>query len=109
MVTSSSALKPTHDLDEIVARTLNSYVLGQTVGTKWGLGRAVRWTPTLPAASLNPALNQKELLRGVGLYKIQGDAVGAILGGIFFQFVRCHFIRLCSISQTFITFIRVLY
>ncbi|KAG5653302.1 hypothetical protein H0H81_001262 [Sphagnurus paluster] len=86
MLSSSTALKPTHNLDTIVARTLNSYTLGQTVGSKWGLGRAVRWTPTLPASQLKPNLDQRELLRTVGLYKIQGDAVGAVMGGIFSQF-----------------------
>ncbi|KAF5383241.1 hypothetical protein D9615_004866 [Tricholomella constricta] len=72
MLSSSSALQPSHDMDTIVARTLNSYTLGETVGSKWGLGRA--------------DLDQRELLRTVGLYKIQGDAVGAIMGGIFYQF-----------------------
>ncbi|GLB39011.1 putative ribonuclease-III-like [Lyophyllum shimeji] len=86
MLSSSPALKPTHDLEAIAERTLNSYTLGQTVGSKWGLGRAMRWTPSLPASQLRRDLDQRELLRSVGLYKIQGDAVGAIMGGIFLQF-----------------------
>ncbi|RDB18396.1 hypothetical protein Hypma_000352 [Hypsizygus marmoreus] len=86
LLSSSSALKPTHDLEDIVARTLNSYVLGESVGSPWGLGRAMRWTPTLPASKLKPGLEQSNLLRSVGLYKIQGDAVGAIMGGVFHQF-----------------------
>ncbi|KAF8067978.1 hypothetical protein FPV67DRAFT_1562152 [Lyophyllum atratum] len=86
MLSSSPALKRSHDMDEIVANTFNSYTLGETVGSKWGLGRAVRWTPTLPASQLKPDLDQRELLRSVGLFKIQGDAVGAVMGGIFYQF-----------------------
>lgn len=88
MLTSSRALKPTHDMDIIVQRTLNSYVVGQHVGSKWGIGRKLRWTPTVAKDKLRPGHDQTQLLRSVGLYKIQGDAVSAIMGGIFHQFVR---------------------
>ncbi|KAG6827446.1 hypothetical protein H0H92_011743 [Tricholoma furcatifolium] len=87
MLNSSPALKKTSiPIDEIVARTLNSYTLGEFVGSKWGLGRAMRWTPSVAAPSLNKGLEQGELLRSVGLYKVQGDAVSAVVGGVFFQF-----------------------
>lgn len=87
-LTSSPALKPTHDMDAIISRTLNTYVLGEHIGSKWGLGRALRWTPTVPAHKLKPNEDQQALLRNVGLYKVQGDAVAAVMGGIFYQFVR---------------------
>ncbi|PFH49369.1 hypothetical protein AMATHDRAFT_63325 [Amanita thiersii Skay4041] len=83
---SSSALKPTHDLDVIVSRTLNTYLLGEHVGSSWGLGRALRWTPTLPAQQLKAMRDPQKLLRGVGLYKVQGDTVTAVLGGIYYHF-----------------------
>ncbi|KAG6901219.1 hypothetical protein C0995_015207 [Termitomyces sp. Mi166 len=86
MLHSSSALKKDHNLDEVVARTLNSYTLGEAVGSKWGLGRAMRWTPSISASLLRPEADQREMLRNVGLYKIQGDAVSAVVGGVFFQF-----------------------
>ena len=86
MLSSSKAVKPTHDLDAIVQRTLNSYVVGQHVGSKWGLGRKLRWTPTVSKELLKPGQDQTRLLRSVGLYKVQGDAVSAVIGGIFHQF-----------------------
>ncbi|KAJ7057796.1 ribonuclease-III-like-domain-containing protein [Mycena amicta] len=88
LITSSPHLKPTHDLQEIVSRVLNTYVLGEHIGSKWGLGRVMRWTPTIPASLLTPEARQDKpkLLKDVGLYKVQGDAVTAVLGGIFQQF-----------------------
>ncbi|KAG5735239.1 hypothetical protein E4T56_gene10305 [Termitomyces sp. T112] len=86
MLHSSSALKKDHNLDEIVARTLNSYTLGEVVGSKWALGRAMRWTPSISASLLKAEADQREMLRSVGLYKVQGEAVNAVVGGVFFQF-----------------------
>ncbi|KAF8881212.1 hypothetical protein BD779DRAFT_1445729 [Infundibulicybe gibba] len=85
-LSSSPALRPTHDLELIVSRALNTYVLGENVGSLWGLGRALRWTPTVPANKLQAKIDQQALLRNVGLYKVQGDAVAAVVGGIFHQF-----------------------
>lgn len=75
-------------MDDTVSRTLNSYVLGEHVGSIWGIGRVLRWTPTVAAAKLRPDEDQKELLKSVGLYKVQGDTVAAVMGGIYQQFVR---------------------
>ncbi|KAF8229401.1 hypothetical protein L208DRAFT_1402143 [Tricholoma matsutake] len=86
LLNSSPALHPKHDLDDIVTRTLNSYTLGEYVGSAWGLGRMMRWTPTIPADKLKPGEDNRELLKSVGLYKVQGDAVSAVMGGIFYQF-----------------------
>ncbi|KAF7289944.1 RNase III domain-containing protein [Mycena indigotica] len=88
LLTSSSHLKPTHDLQEIVSRVLNTYFLGEHIGSKWGLGRVMRWTPTLPASLQPPETLQakSKLLKEVGLFKVQGDAVTAVIGGIFQQF-----------------------
>jgi len=84
LLSSSPNLKPSDDLEAIVAQTLNTYVLGEHIGSKWGLGRVMRWTPTLKSERLQDA--NIALLKGAGLYKVQGDAVAAVLGGIFEQF-----------------------
>lgn len=97
LLNSSPALHPKHDLDDIVTRTLNSYTLGEYVGSAWGLGRMMRWTPTIPADKLKPGEDNRELLKSVGLYKVQGDAVSAVMGGIFYQFVSRFFVFLSFI------------
>ncbi|KAJ7637047.1 ribonuclease-III-like-domain-containing protein [Roridomyces roridus] len=88
LLSSSPQLKPSHDLQEIVSRVLNTYFLGQHVGSKWGLGRVMRWTPTIAASMLldESRADKTKLLKDVGLYKVQGDAVTAVMGGIFQQF-----------------------
>jgi hypothetical protein len=49
----------------------------------------MRWTPTSAASMLvdESRGDKTKLLRDVGLYKVQGDAVTAVMGGIFQQFV----------------------
>ncbi|KAF7323848.1 RNase III domain-containing protein [Mycena kentingensis (nom. inval.)] len=90
LLTSSPNLKPTHDLQEIVSRVLNTYFLGEHIGSKWGMGRIMRWTPTVPASVLTPegieSADKSKLVRDIGLFKVQGDAVTAVIGGIFQQF-----------------------
>ncbi|KAJ7749296.1 ribonuclease-III-like-domain-containing protein [Mycena maculata] len=87
LLASSPHLKPSHDLQEIVSRVLNTYFLGEHIGSKWGLGRVMRWTPTIAASMLKDETRDKtKLLKDVGLYKVQGDAVTAVMGGIFQQF-----------------------
>lgn len=90
-VHSSSAVKPHHDYDHIVERALNTYVLGEFVGPRWELGKVMKWTP----ATRDEALAQdpmgalqlsKEASRSIGLYKVQGTAVEAVVGGVFHQF-----------------------
>lgn len=89
---SSSALKGTHDLDAILNRTVNSYILGEHVGSSWGLGRALRWTPAVPASQVSSITHDsRKLLRGVGFYKVQGDTVAAVIGGIYHQFVSLRY------------------
>ncbi|KAJ6486766.1 ribonuclease-III-like-domain-containing protein [Mycena sanguinolenta] len=87
LLASSPHLKPSHDLQEIASRVLNTYFLGEHIGSKWGLGRVMRWTPIIAASMLNESRADKaKLLKDVGLYKVQGDAVGAVMGAIFQQF-----------------------
>jgi len=83
---SSSALHPSTDVDAIMSSTLNTNILGEYVGPEWGVGRVIRWQPAAPAHKLADMDKQKDIRRQVGLYKVQGEAVEAILGGIYFQF-----------------------
>lgn len=51
----------------------------------------MRWVPTLSKDRLRSVEGKGEisqLSRVVGLYKVQGDAVAAVMGTIFQQFVR---------------------
>lgn len=105
---SSSASDPEHDYELIASRTLNTYALGQHVAPKWNLGRILRW---YPAASVNQVQKNMQydarnrggpgneeltvllrthpqLVKSVGLYKVMGEAVQAIVGGVYHQFVR---------------------
>lgn len=84
---SSSALHPLDDLDAIMSSTLNTNILGEYVGPEWGVGRVIRWQPAAPAHKLADMDKEVDVRRQVGLYKVQGEAVEAILGGIYFQFV----------------------
>lgn len=84
---SSSALHPLDDLEAIMSSTLNTNILGEYVGPEWGVGRVIRWQPAAPAHKLADMDKEVDVRRQVGLYKVQGEAVEAILGGIYFQFV----------------------
>ncbi|KAJ6571870.1 ribonuclease-III-like-domain-containing protein [Mycena capillaripes] len=88
LLASSPHLKPSHDLQDIVSRVLNTYFLGEHIGSKWGLGRVMRWTPTIAASMLleEARTDKTKLLKDVGLYKVQGDAATAVIGAIFQQF-----------------------
>jgi hypothetical protein len=97
LLSSSPALYLKHDLHDMVQRTLNTYTLGQHVGSAWGLGRVMRWTPTIAADKLKAGHDNRELLKSVGLYKVQGEAVSAVMGGIFYQFVR----QFCLVSPSY--------
>ncbi|OCH86731.1 hypothetical protein OBBRIDRAFT_837931 [Obba rivulosa] len=93
---SSDALKPEHDLDLIAERAINTYVLGEHVAPLWGIGRIVRWTPVnVNSVSTGPALRRdpSSLLvslapnsqRSIGMYKVHGATVEAVVGGVFHQ------------------------
>ncbi|KIY47628.1 hypothetical protein FISHEDRAFT_74432 [Fistulina hepatica ATCC 64428] len=97
MLSSSPRLEPSHDLELVVTRTLNTYALGEHVGSRWGLGRVMLWTPTVSAEDLQNAdvhaaadiqkasSRRAAVLRSAGLYKVEGDAVTAVMGGIYYQ------------------------
>ena len=67
--------------------TLHTDFLGEYVGPEWGVGRVIRWSPSAPAHRIADMDMKVDVRRQVGLYKVQGEAVQAIIGGIYFQFV----------------------
>jgi len=88
-----------HDYDVLVSRALNTYLLGEHVAPQWSLGRALRWVPTVSQDTLRTVQLQKSdaeledaltaspgILRSVGLYKVMGEAVQAVIGGVYHQF-----------------------
>lgn len=94
---SSSALKPDHDYEYILERALNTYVLGEFVGPQWQLGKVMKWTPatqseTVAGDPMSVVQLGREASRSIGLYKVEGTAVEAVVGGVFHQFVsdRIH-------------------
>ncbi|KAF9220767.1 hypothetical protein BS17DRAFT_738801 [Gyrodon lividus] len=88
-----------HDYDVLVSRALNTYLLGEHVASRWSLGRVLRWLPTVSQENLRIAQLQQSdaeledaltanpgMLRSVGLYKVMGEAVQAVVGGVYHQF-----------------------
>ncbi|KAF9004692.1 hypothetical protein BDQ17DRAFT_1354503 [Cyathus striatus] len=71
-----------HDLEHIIAQTMSSPVLGQHIGSNWGLGQVIKWSPAVPKGMQG---KKKELV-GAGLWKVQGEAVSAVLGGVYWQY-----------------------
>ncbi|KAI0080301.1 hypothetical protein K474DRAFT_1658017 [Panus rudis PR-1116 ss-1] len=86
---SSPSLHPSHDYDQILERTLNTYILGEHVAPKWSLNHVLKWTPVNIGSKVNSGdvsrLDPK-LSRSVGLYKVMGTAVEAVVGGVYHQF-----------------------
>lgn len=98
---SSPALKASHDFEYIQDRALNTYVLGEYVAPQWQLGKVLKWTPaTTNGGILDPTTIGRDASRSVGLYKVQGTAVEAAVGGVFHQFVRLYTIFTLTSSMT---------
>jgi hypothetical protein len=95
-----------HDYEYLSSRALNSYLLGEHIAPRWSLGRIVQWAPAVSQDVLTahkigknsqqPADVQLEnalqanrgFVKSVGLYKVMGEAVQSVVGGIYHQFVR---------------------
>lgn len=114
---SSPALHPTHDYSQISQRALNTYVLGEHVAPLWSFGKVMKWTPVAGPLLSTPTARQEgpvavlsrlgpEASRSVGLYKVQGTAVEALVGGVFHQFVCPYLLSglRTRIDQRFYTF-----
>ena len=111
----SPAADPSHDFEEITARVLNTYAVGQHVTPGFQLSRVLRWQPAVnPSIITRPDVQPKYdlipekgtekdaeltlalqahpmLLKSVGLYKVMGEAVQAIVGGTYHQFVSTSY------------------
>ncbi|EGO03359.1 hypothetical protein SERLA73DRAFT_46635 [Serpula lacrymans var. lacrymans S7.3] len=100
---SVSRAKPHHDYERITSRALNTYLLGEHIAPRWSLGRTLRWAPTVSSDTLRASIKSKakevsdaeldvalavnpKIMKSVGLYKVMGDAVQAVMGGIYHQF-----------------------
>ncbi|KAI9568729.1 hypothetical protein HD554DRAFT_2021863 [Boletus coccyginus] len=88
-----------HDYDRLASRALNTYFLGEHVAHRWSLGRVLLWVPTVPKETLRTAQTQNPdseldealkaspgIAKSVGLYKVMGEAVQAVVGGVYHQF-----------------------
>lgn len=98
---SSPALQPDHDYEKILERALNSYTLGEHVAPHWALGKVLKWRPMNvgnmskplgPDVDVpSPLLNVKgSNARSIGMYKVYGTTVEAVVGGVFHQFVSAR-------------------
>jgi len=76
----SKKLKPSDDIEDITAQSLNTHLMGEYAGNEWGVGRELLWAPS--TSSPHPS----EVLPG--LYKVQGETVQAMIGAIYHQHVR---------------------
>jgi hypothetical protein len=65
-------------------RILSTHSFGQHIAPRWQLAKHIRWTPPTP----NGGFGKSET---IGLYKVAGTAVEAIVGAVFHQFVRILF------------------
>ncbi|KAF9564504.1 hypothetical protein CPC08DRAFT_705248 [Agrocybe pediades] len=83
---SSPELTPQHDFEEILASTLHTNLLGEHVGHEWGVGQVLVWQPAASASKLNGERTELSVLRSAGLYKVQGEAIQAIMGAIYQQY-----------------------
>ena len=94
-----------YNFDAICDKLLDTYVLGEHVGSAWELQSVMRWTPAiadkrlLKDKAIRAERNKNRLvsreigegitLRSSGLYKVRGATVEAVMGGIYHQFVSC--------------------
>ena len=81
------------DVADVSYRTLFTNLLGEYVGTAWDLSKVMLWTPAVPGykgKGVDRRLAPGDITAPArtGLYKVQGVAVEAIMGGIFHQYVR---------------------
>ncbi|KAG6379875.1 hypothetical protein JVT61DRAFT_10435 [Boletus reticuloceps] len=82
-----------HDYERLASRALNTYFLGEHIAPRWSLGppkETLRATQTQnPDSELDEALAASPgVAQSVGLYKVMGEVVQAVVGGVYHQFVR---------------------
>jgi hypothetical protein len=67
------------DYARLAERNIHTYVFGEHVGAGWALGNVMRWTP--------PGKGRNGKAASIGLYRIAGTAMEALVGGVYHQFV----------------------
>jgi hypothetical protein len=67
------------DYARLAERNIHTYVFGEHVGNGWALGNVMRWTP--------PGKGRNGKAASIGLYRIAGTAMEALVGGVYHQFV----------------------
>lgn len=84
-------INDSYNYETIAENALNTYTLGECVAPKWGLPSVMKWRPV----GLNAPVDVRDALqlgrdvsRSIGLYKVAGTTVEAVVGGVFHQFVR---------------------
>jgi hypothetical protein len=95
-----------HDYEYLSSRALSAYLLGEHVAPRWSLGRILQWAPNVSQDVLMAHKNAKKskqpadlqledalqanqgIVKSVGLYKVMGEAVQSVVGGVYHQFVR---------------------
>ncbi|KAI1792730.1 hypothetical protein LXA43DRAFT_886881 [Ganoderma leucocontextum] len=94
---SSPALRPEHDYEKFILHALNTYTLGEHIAPQWDLGKVIKWKP-MNVGSLSRPLGPDEDVpspfadvkadnaRSIGMYKVHGTTVEAVVGGVFHQF-----------------------
>lgn len=80
------------DYANITSNTLNTYTLGEHVGREWGIGKVLKWKATVNSQVVAEGVGN----RYIGLHKVLGTTVEAIVGGVYHQFVRVPFLQLPS-------------
>lgn len=79
------AVSARYNFDQTSARVLNTYVLGELVAPKWGISTRMRWSSPHVDVKYD---TEPGNARQIGLYKVAGMGVEAVVGGIYHQFVR---------------------
>lgn len=80
----------TDNIEEIALSALHTNCLGEHVAHEWGVGRVLVWQPSIAS---DKSINDMEVLRSAGLYKVQGETIQAIVGAVYNQYVSnsCFF------------------
>lgn len=75
------------DYAKTSSNALNTYTLGEHVGREWGIGKVLKWK-----SMVDPQMIERGTDNGrIGLHKVLGTTVEAIVGGVYHQFVCLPF------------------
>ncbi|KAF9645734.1 hypothetical protein BDM02DRAFT_3189421 [Thelephora ganbajun] len=70
------------DYANITSNALNTYTLGEHVGREWGIGKVLKWKSMVDLHMVAKGMDNGN----VGLHKVLGTTVEAIIGGVYHQF-----------------------